>query len=131
MNIVEPIFIHCRSNPAEVALAAPGTEFNVVGYARLGRIVNNVCHRALSAGLVAGNRVAVFIDDPIFHAVVLIALTRLGIVTVSGRNKNFSWRFTVDAVIADKPFQFPAKKIILADSKWTAATIDRLISITL
>ncbi len=34
------------------------------------------------------SRVAVFIDDPIFHAIMLIALTRLGIVTISGKDKD-------------------------------------------
>src|SRR5262245_11245867 len=96
MNIVEPIFVHCRNKPAELALAAPGTEFNIVSYARLARSINNVCRRAISAGLSAGNRVAVFIDDPIFYAIVLIALTRLGIVTISGRDRRASWQFSVD-----------------------------------
>ena len=119
MNIAEPIFLHCRSKPAEVALAAPGTEFNVVSYARMARLVNGVCLRAVAAGLAAGNRVAVFIENSVLHAIVLIALTRLGIVTISGRNKNFSWRFAIDAVIADKPFPFPAQRVILVDPDWT------------
>jgi acyl-CoA synthetase (AMP-forming)/AMP-acid ligase II len=120
MNIVAPIFIHCRSTPAEVALAAPGTEFNIVSYGRLARSIDNACKRIISLGLAPGSRVAVFIEDPIFHAIILIALTRLGIVTISGRTKSFTWRFPVDAVIADKPFNFPAPRIILADPGWAA-----------
>jgi acyl-CoA synthetase (AMP-forming)/AMP-acid ligase II len=119
MNIVEPIFAQCRNKPAELALCAPGTEFNMVSYARLGRAVNNVCQRVISIGITPGSRVAVFIDDPIFHAIVLIALTRLGLVTISGRERDFSWHFAVDAVISDQPFQFPAGRIILANSDWT------------
>jgi acyl-CoA synthetase (AMP-forming)/AMP-acid ligase II len=118
MNIAEPIFLHCRSKPAEVALAAPGTAFNVVSYARLERMVNSVCLRALAAGLAAGNKVAVFVDDPVFHAIVLIALTRLGVVTISGRTRDFSWRFAIDAVIADKPFPFLTQRVILASPDW-------------
>jgi acyl-CoA synthetase (AMP-forming)/AMP-acid ligase II len=118
MNIVEPIFAQCRNKPAELALCAPGTELNMVSYARLGRCVNNVCHRIISLGLPSRSRVAVFIDDPIFHAIVLIALTRLGIVTISGRDRNFSWRFAVDAVISNRPFRYPAERIILVDPDW-------------
>jgi acyl-CoA synthetase (AMP-forming)/AMP-acid ligase II len=119
MNIVEPIFIQCRSKPAEIALAAPGTEFNVVSYARLARSVNNVCRRVISAGLGPRSRVAVFIDDPIFHAIMLIAMTRLGITTISGKDKNSPLRFQVDAVIADKSFPTTIARIILADTSWT------------
>src|SRR5712671_3098197 len=118
MNIVEPIFAQCRRKPSELALAAPGTDFNMASYGRLESSINNVARRALSADLVAGDRVALFIDDPILHAILLIAFTRIGLVTVSGRNRNFSWRFEIDAVITDKPFQFPSGRIILADRDW-------------
>jgi acyl-CoA synthetase (AMP-forming)/AMP-acid ligase II len=120
MNIVEPIFIQCRNKPADVALLAPGTELNMVSYARLARSVNNVCHRIISLGFPPGSRAAVFIGDPIFHAIVLIALTRLGVVTISGRERKFSWRFSVDVVISDQPFQFPAGRVVLARIDWIA-----------
>jgi acyl-coenzyme A synthetase/AMP-(fatty) acid ligase len=120
MNIVEPIFVHCRSKPAEIALAAPGTEFNVVSYGRLARSVNNVCQRLISAGLGPRNRVAVFLDDPVFHAIMLIALTRLGVVTISGKGKDSSWRFQANAIIADKPFPSQIARIMLADTSWTS-----------
>jgi acyl-CoA synthetase (AMP-forming)/AMP-acid ligase II len=118
MNLVEPIFVQARNKPAEIALAAPGTEFHTVSYARLARCINNVCRRVISAGLSAGSRVAIFIDDPVFHGIVVLALMRLGIVTISGRNKDFAWRFGVDAVIADKPFQYAADRVILANLDW-------------
>ena len=120
MNIVDPIFSQCRNKPAELALAAPGTAFHLISYARLERCVNNVCQRILSSGLSPGSRVAVFIDDPILHAITLIALTRLGIVTISGRNRDFSWRFAVAAVIADQPTQVQAGRVILVNPDWTA-----------
>ena len=120
MNIVEPIFAQSANKPAELALCAPGTGFNLVSYGRLARSVNNVCRRIIAAGLLPRNRVAVFIEDPIFHAIVLIALTRLGIVTVSGTTRGFSWHFAIDAVVADQPFEFPAGKVILAHADWTS-----------
>jgi long-chain acyl-CoA synthetase len=119
MNLAEPVFIHCRGNPGELALAAPGSEFNVVSYARLGRFINNVCGRIIALGFTPGMRIAVFIEDPIVHAVVVLSLTRLGIVSISGRTKDFSWRFPIDAVFADKPHSFRAPKIVLVDPHWT------------
>jgi acyl-CoA synthetase (AMP-forming)/AMP-acid ligase II len=118
MNIVEPIFTQCRNKPAELALCAPGTDLNMVSYGRLGRSVNNVCQRLVPLDFPPLSRVAVFIADPIFHAIVLIALTRLGIVTVSGRDRNFTWRFGIDAVIADQPFQISAGRFVLAQADW-------------
>jgi acyl-CoA synthetase (AMP-forming)/AMP-acid ligase II len=119
MNIVEPIFVQCRNRPTELALCAPGTQLNVVSYGRLAQSVNNVCQRVISLGLAPASRAAVFIDDPILHAIVLIALTRLGVVTISGRNRSSSWSFAIDCVISEKPFQFGNGKIILVDADWT------------
>jgi acyl-CoA synthetase (AMP-forming)/AMP-acid ligase II len=118
MNIVEPIFAQCRNKPSELALCAPGTEFNLVSYARLQRSLDNICRRILAAGIPPRSRVAVLIDDPILHAMVVIALTRLGAVTVSGSHRNLSWPFKLDGVIADRPYESPAT--LLADATWAA-----------
>jgi acyl-coenzyme A synthetase/AMP-(fatty) acid ligase len=120
MNIAEPIFLQCRNKPAEIALAAPGTEFNIVSYARLARSVNSICRRVIAAGLSPRSRVAVFIDDPIFHAMILIALTRLGIVTISGKERDQFWRLSANAIMTDKPLPDGAIKIILADASWVS-----------
>jgi len=119
MNIVEPIFAQCRNKPSELALCAPGTEFNLVSYARLQRSVNNICRRIISAGIAPHSRVAVVIDDPIFHAMMLMALTRLGIITVSTTDQNISWPIALDGVVANRPLQFQAAKTLLADATWT------------
>lgn len=119
MNIVEPIFVQCRNKPAEVALCAPGTEFNVVSYARLARCVNNLCRQFIAADITPRSRVAVFIDDPILHVLTLIALMRLGIVTISGKSRNFSWTFDVQAFLTDKPFVHPVGKVMVIDASWT------------
>ena len=118
MNIVEPIFWQCRSKPAEIAIAAPGTDLNIVSYARLEYMIDNLCHRIISSGLVAGDRVAVYIVDQLLHSFVLIALTRLGIVTSSGHDKGFKWPFSLTAVISDTPFQSFSGRLILIDFGW-------------
>lgn len=118
MNIVEPIITQCRNKPTEVALVAPGTLFNLLSYGRLQRAIENVCHRIISLGLEPGSRAAVFVNDPIFHSIVLLSLARLGVVTVSGRDRNFAWSFAVDAIISDHPFAFPVARIILVDAGW-------------
>jgi acyl-CoA synthetase (AMP-forming)/AMP-acid ligase II len=119
MNVVEPIFIQSENKPSELALCAPGTHFNIVSYARLRRSVNSLCRRFISAGIAPRNRFAVVIDDPILHAMVLIALTRLGVVTISGERRGLAWPVRLDGVIADKPYEFPGGRTILADPAWT------------
>jgi acyl-CoA synthetase (AMP-forming)/AMP-acid ligase II len=119
MNIVEPIFVQCRNKPSELALCAPGTEFNLVSYARLERSVNNICRRIIAAGIAPRSRVGVVIDDPIFHALILIALTRLGIVSISANDGTVAWPITLDGVIADRIVESPAGKIMVADTSWT------------
>ena len=120
MNIVEPIFVQCRTKPGDLALAAPGADLSMMSYGRLRRSVDNFCTKVLSLDLLPGQRVAVFIQEPILHCVALIALARLGIVTVSGRKKDFSWRFSIDAVISDSPYNFVVPRIILVDQSWIA-----------
>ena len=120
MNIVEPIFVQVKNKPSELALCAPGTDFNIVSYARLQRTVNNICWRIVSAGISPRSRIAVMIDDPIHHAMIVIALTRLGIVTISVGPRNISWPVKLDGLIADKPHEFPGGRAILADPTWTA-----------
>jgi acyl-coenzyme A synthetase/AMP-(fatty) acid ligase len=121
MNIVEPIYAQCRNKPADLALCAPGTQFNLMSYGRLERSADNVCRRLLSAGIKPRHRVAVFIDDPIFHSIVLIALMKVGAVTISGCKRNFSWRFVVDAIVTDRQQDFSAARVIVAQFDWTTS----------
>ena len=86
MNIVDPVLFQCRQSPAAPAICAPGTMLNVVSYGRLERFIHNIGRRALAHGLKRGDVVAVFMADPIFHAALVLGLTALGIVTLTGRS---------------------------------------------
>jgi hypothetical protein len=72
MNIVEPIFAQCRNKPSELALCAPGTEFNLVSYARLQRSVDNICRKIITTGIAPGSRVGVVIEDSIFSRAIAL-----------------------------------------------------------
>jgi acyl-CoA synthetase (AMP-forming)/AMP-acid ligase II len=120
MNIVEPIFAQCRNKPWELALCAPGTELGLVSYARLQRCVDNICRRIIATGITPRSRVGIVIADPIFHGMVIIALTRLGVITVSATGADVSWPIKLDGVIADGPVQSSAGKTVLANAAWTA-----------
>src|SRR5690242_9186136 len=120
MNIVEPIFAQSRNKSSELALCAPGTDFNLVSYARLQRSVDNICRRIIASGIAPHSRVGVTIEDPIFHIMVVIALTRLGIVTVAARGRQVQWPFRIDAVIADRQYDLSSSvPVMKADPTWT------------
>jgi long-chain acyl-CoA synthetase len=120
MNIVEPIFAQSRNKSSELALCAPGTDFNLVSYARLQRSVDNICRRIIASGIAPHSRVGVAIEDPIFHIMVVIALTRLGIVTVAARGGQVQWPFRIDAVIADRQYDLSSSvPVMKADPTWT------------
>lgn len=120
MNIVEPIFAQCRNKPSELALCAPGTELNLISYGRLQRSVKNICQRVVAAGIAPRSRIAIAIQDPILHTMMVIALTRLGIITVSAIERNVSWSIALDGVIADGPVESACGETLIADVGWTA-----------
>ena len=81
MNIVEPILFQAKYQPGAPALCAQGID--VVSYERLIAQMNNVARRALAGGLKRGDVAALSIEDPLLHAIAILGLTQVGIVTVS------------------------------------------------
>lgn len=97
----------------------PGASLDLVSYARLERFIYSVCRTALKLGMKRGDTVAIFVHHPILHASILLGLTRLGVVTLSGRNPVLPKELKIDAVIADSPYPFAGVgRIVLADFSW-------------
>src|ERR1700733_4293618 len=119
MNIIDPILFQCRYRPAAPAICAPGPGIELISYGQLKQYIHNVARKVVTLDLSPRNIVAIYINDQIFHAVIVLALTRLGIITVTGRPQKFPSEMHVDAVIADAPIPFLAShRIILADHSW-------------
>ena len=76
MNIVEPILFQAKINPNSIAICTPGTRMDFVTYAGLARIIDSLGHVALSLGLKRGDIVAIYVSETIFHAALVLALTR-------------------------------------------------------
>jgi acyl-CoA synthetase (AMP-forming)/AMP-acid ligase II len=121
MNIVEPILFQCKSQPLALAVHAPGTLFNQVSYGELEKMIHNVGRRAREQGLARGNVAALFIRDPILHVAVILGLTKIGVVTVTGRDLELPKELSVDATLADFSLSgSSAGRVILVDKDWTA-----------
>jgi acyl-coenzyme A synthetase/AMP-(fatty) acid ligase len=119
MNIVEPILFQARINPNSIAICTPGTRMDFVTCAGLARIIDSLGRVALSLGLARGDIVAIHVSETIFHAALVLALTRLGIVTVSARTPRLPKELDAKAVIASKTEAFEnAGKVMIADPNW-------------
>ena len=106
-------------NPEGLAICTPGARINSVSYAGLVYMMNNVVRRAVWEGLKAGDVVGIHVADKILHAAILLALTRLGIVTVSMRSPKLPAELAVKAVVTDRRTAFEnGGRMILADPGW-------------
>jgi acyl-CoA synthetase (AMP-forming)/AMP-acid ligase II len=120
MNIVDLVLYQCRQRPPAPALCAPGSELNVVSYARLERLIHNISRRGHALGLARGNVAAILIRDPILHVAFILGLTRIGVVTVSVRSPQLPKELRVAALVSDAPVGFSnASRVIPADADWT------------
>lgn len=119
MNIVDPILFQARLNPEGLAICTPGTVRSTVSYGQLVHLMNNIARRAIWEGLKSGDTAAIFVKDKIFHSAIILALTRLGIITVSGRSIPFPRELKTDAVISDGVRSVAdGAKLIVVNPEW-------------
>jgi acyl-coenzyme A synthetase/AMP-(fatty) acid ligase len=119
LNIIEPFLHQCRYNAHAAAICVPGANDTLVSYGRLARFMNNVSRKALHAGLGPGSNVALFVNHPLLHSIFILGLTRIGVVTLSGRNPVLPENLKIDALITDGFFPYKASRVIRADFGWT------------
>ena len=119
MNTVEAILHHARHHPTALAFCAPGTRYNIVSYGRLTVFINNVARHALDAGLKRGDIVAVVVNDPIAHWVMILGLERIGIVTLSLQSQQLPTGLGLVAVLTDRTESFATQiRVIRLDERW-------------
>jgi acyl-CoA synthetase (AMP-forming)/AMP-acid ligase II len=120
VNIVDPILFQCSRQPPAAAICVPGPGIGLISYRRLEQYVHNVTRRLQPLGLSRQSVVAISIQDVIFHVIVMLALTRLGVITVSMREEESSIPIKIDTLITDtKPPFNGAGRMILVDLGWT------------
>jgi acyl-coenzyme A synthetase/AMP-(fatty) acid ligase len=119
VNFVDHVLFQCRFHPPAAAMCVPGASLSLVSYGRLEQFIANVCRTAQSLKMQRGDTVAIFVQHPILHASIILGLTRLGIVTLSGRNPDLPKELKIDAVITDAPYPFTGVgRILMADFSW-------------
>jgi acyl-CoA synthetase (AMP-forming)/AMP-acid ligase II len=117
MNIVEPILFQAKWQPEAPALCSQGID--VVSYARLADQMSSIARRASSLGLGPGSIVALSIEEPLMHAVVVLGLTQAGIISLSVAGQKTPAGLKIDAVISSRRYPFaPEAKHYLLDFSW-------------
>lgn len=120
MNIVDPILFQCRRQPPVAAICVPDPGIGLISYRRLEQFIHNITRRLYAFGLPERSIVVVNIPDVIFHAAVVLALTRLGMITLSLREDSVSIPIKIDALITTTKRPLGGiGRIILADMSWT------------
>lgn len=117
MNIVDPILFRCRRQPPVAAICVPG--FGPISYRRLENGVHNISRRIHALSLPKQSIVAVSIPDVIFHTAVLLALGKLGMITMSIGQDNVGIPINVDALITTDRYSFAnVGQTFAADLSW-------------
>jgi acyl-CoA synthetase (AMP-forming)/AMP-acid ligase II len=129
MNIVDPILFQCKINAEQPAICAPGTRFDLITYAQLAYMTNNLTRAVLSLGFERGQIVGILLQDKIFHIALIIALTRIGVATVSCRDASLPKEINAAAAITDTAGPFAnVERVIRANPEWVrgsaAAVVD-------
>lgn len=118
MNIVDAFQFQAFYHPASLAVCVPGSHYGAVSYGRLQAMMNAAGWRCVAAGLKAGQTVAILSSDPVLHLAVILALKRLGIVSLSLAQPSLPDEFAVDAVITDTAREFGTCQVLRADRSW-------------
>jgi acyl-coenzyme A synthetase/AMP-(fatty) acid ligase len=128
MNIVDPILFQCRINAEQPAICAPGTRFDLITYAQLEYMINNLTRALLPLGFAPGQIVGVQVQDDIFHIALILALTRIGVITTPCSSGTLPEEIGAAGIITDsaKPVT-GAKRVIIANPDWVKGSANPVI----
>lgn len=120
MNIADAFQFQAFYHPTSLAVCVPGSHYGSVSFGRLQAMANAIGWRCIGAGLEAGHVVAILSNDPVFHLATILALKRIGVVSLSTGQPNLPDEFTIDAAIADTPQEITGcGRVLRADWSWT------------
>ncbi len=119
MNIVEPIFFQCKLNPLAAAVCVPGSKYGTVSYGLLEQFIYNAANAALTAGIVRGQLVAIYLNDTVLHTALILGLMHIGAATLSLRDPKAIPGINPDVILTDVPGRFSGNVTVVAvDPSW-------------
>jgi acyl-CoA synthetase (AMP-forming)/AMP-acid ligase II len=119
VNIADAFQFQAFYHPTSLAACVPGSHYGPVSFGRLQAMSNGIGWRCLAAGLRPGHVVAILSNDPIFQLATILALERIGAVSLSTGQSSLPDEFTVDAAITDGPQEvIGCEQVLTADWSW-------------
>lgn len=119
MNIADAFEFQAFYHPTSLAVCVPGSNYGPVSYGRLRAFANAIGRRCLGAGIKANDVIAIWTRDPVLHLAAILALKRIGAVSLSTGQAALPDEFTIDAVITDMPDAIlGCEKVLRADWGW-------------
>src|SRR5215204_1195408 len=106
VNIADAFQFQAFYHPTSLAVCVPGSHYGPVGYGRLLAMSNSIGWRCLAASVKAGHVVAILSSDPVFHLATILALKRIGAVSLSIGQALLPDEFAIDVVITDTAQKF-------------------------
>ena len=114
MNITDPIWRHADNFPDRQAVLLEG---QALSFAMLRRDIEGAAANLAGRGIKSGQRVLVGAPNPVLHLVVVLALARLGAISVA---TNYSLAPEIQAALARK---FGATAFVRSFEQWKIAGI--------
>jgi acyl-coenzyme A synthetase/AMP-(fatty) acid ligase len=114
MNVIDAIRHHCRMRPHDTAVVHPS---GALDYLQLAALISCVAARLRSEGIGCGERVAIFVSDPLTHLALILAAMVNGTATISAHPNR-------DPIPAGAEIG-----VILADSTLSFATSLRIVNV--
>jgi len=119
MLLVDSILYQCKLNPFATAIATPGSGINSVKYGQLEKLIHNTARAGIKAGLTPGDVAALSVSDTILHAVIILGLMRIGVVTMSLAEPSVPERIVATAVVTDAPQLFSGvPNVLTVNASW-------------
>src|SRR6187549_3626472 len=106
MNIVDPVLFQCRISGDQPAICLPGIKNRVITYSEFKVLLDNVTNSVQMMEFRPGQIVGILIRDQILHILLIFALAKLGVATVSCRENSLPEELRAEAAIVDNPGPF-------------------------
>lgn len=121
MNIADAFEFQAFYHPTSLAVCVPGSHYGPISYGRLRAFANSVGRRCLGLGIKANDVVAILASDPVFHLAAILALKRIGAVSLSTGQAALPDEFAIHAAITDMPEAvIGCERVLRADWSWMA-----------
>jgi acyl-coenzyme A synthetase/AMP-(fatty) acid ligase len=102
VNIGEQVEWHSIQAPQSAALSIPGPYRDTVSYFRLNAMIQIAGQRLVEAGAAPSRSYGLWVQDTLLHIVLLLALERLGAISVSLTSVESAVALSLDAVLSDQ-----------------------------